>query len=131
VGSRSCRNRPRHASVIEAFANGVFFGEVPGPAIVLMREEWSLATVQTGLCRSHFFRLAGDGGKHIMLLVGAITPDATVALIERDFRASARWRREKAVEYPSDKRNLEAAVLLDRLADTVKEDRPCTACRLA
>ena len=59
-----------------------------------------------------------------MLLVGANTPDDTVALIERDFRASARWRREKAVEYPSDKRNLEAAVLLDRLADTVKEIEP-------
>jgi len=62
----------------------------------------------------------------MMLLVGANTPEPedTSALIERDFRASARWRRERAVEYPSDKRNLEAAMLLDRLADTVREIEP-------
>lgn len=34
-----------------------------------------------------------------------------------DFSDTARWRREKAVEYPDDRRNFEAAELLERLAN--------------
>ncbi|MDX0831231.1 hypothetical protein GOD82_15010 [Sinorhizobium medicae] len=32
-----------------------------------------------------------------------------------DFEGTARWRREKAIEYPNDKRNIEAAEALERL----------------
>ncbi|WP_232628895.1 hypothetical protein [Methylobacterium sp. Leaf118] len=32
---------------------------------------------------------------------------------------TARWRREKAVEFPKDARNLDAAETLERLASTV------------
>jgi len=36
-----------------------------------------------------------------------------------EFRFQAEWRRQKAAEYPDDKRNLEAAEILSRLAETV------------
>jgi hypothetical protein len=37
-------------------------------------------------------------------------------LIVVALECTAEWRRQKAVEYPEDKQNLEAATLLDRLA---------------
>ena len=36
-----------------------------------------------------------------------------------DFKEEAEWRREKAEQYPDDKRHLEAAAIFDRLAATV------------
>ena len=36
-----------------------------------------------------------------------------------DFKEEAEWRREKAKQYPDDKRHLEAAAIFDRLAATV------------
>jgi hypothetical protein len=36
-----------------------------------------------------------------------------------DFKEQAAWRREKAEQYPDDKRHLEAAAIFDRLAATV------------
>jgi hypothetical protein len=36
-----------------------------------------------------------------------------------DFKEQAEWRREKAEQYPDDKRHLEAAAIFDRLAATV------------
>ena len=33
------------------------------------------------------------------------------------FEGKAQWRRQKAVDHPDDKRNLEAATILDRLAN--------------
>ena len=36
-----------------------------------------------------------------------------------DFKEQAEWRREKAEQYPDDKRHLEAAAMFDRLAATV------------
>jgi hypothetical protein len=41
-----------------------------------------------------------------------------------EFSRNAEWRREKAIEYPNDKRNLEAAALLDRLAATTGDIEP-------
>jgi hypothetical protein len=41
--------------------------------------------------------------------------------LQEDFEAQAEWRREKAAEYPDDTRNLEAAVIWDRLAATVQD----------
>lgn len=38
-----------------------------------------------------------------------------------DFKETARWRRETAIEYPNDRRNLEAAQSLERLATTVDQ----------
>jgi hypothetical protein len=35
------------------------------------------------------------------------------------FEEQARWRREKAEQYPNDERNLEAAAIFDHLAATV------------
>ena len=35
-----------------------------------------------------------------------------------NFESTAYWRRQKAEEYPEDRRNLEAAAILDRLAET-------------
>jgi hypothetical protein len=37
-----------------------------------------------------------------------------IALVEI-FAGKAEWRRQKAVEHPDDKRNLEAATIFDRL----------------
>jgi hypothetical protein len=45
-------------------------------------------------------------------------------VLEDAFLDTARWRREKATEYPNDERNLEAAALLDRLATTVDQVEP-------
>lgn len=39
--------------------------------------------------------------------------------LRETFECQAEWRREKAVEYPDDRRNLKAADLFDRLAATV------------
>jgi hypothetical protein len=36
-----------------------------------------------------------------------------------DFKEQAEWRREKAEQYPDDKRHLEAATIFDRLAATI------------
>ena len=36
-----------------------------------------------------------------------------------DFKEEAEWRREKAKQFPDDKRDLEAAAIFDRLAATV------------
>src|SRR5690242_11972188 len=41
-------------------------------------------------------------------------------LLKQTFEHQAAWRREKAGEYPDDKRNLEAAELLDQLAGMVE-----------
>ena len=38
----------------------------------------------------------------------------------------AQWRRQKAVEHPDEKRNLEAATILDRLAKSVDSVPPTT-----
>jgi hypothetical protein len=37
----------------------------------------------------------------------------------KDLRWTAEWRREKANQFPDDDRNLQAAVLLDELADRI------------
>src|SRR5262249_62042046 len=42
------------------------------------------------------------------------------------FEGKAQWRRQKAVERPNDKRNLEAATILDRLAKSVDSVTPTT-----
>jgi len=42
------------------------------------------------------------------------------------FEAKAQWRRQKAGEHPEDKRNLEAAAILDRLAKSVESVPPTT-----
>ena len=39
--------------------------------------------------------------------------------LQDDFKEQAEWRREKAKQYPDDKRHLEAAAIFDRLAATV------------
>jgi hypothetical protein len=39
--------------------------------------------------------------------------------LREEFLDTARWRREKAAEYPDDERNLAAAQTLERLAETV------------
>ena len=39
--------------------------------------------------------------------------------LQDDFKEQAEWRREKAEQYPDDKRHLEAAAIFDRLAATV------------
>ena len=39
--------------------------------------------------------------------------------LRETFMEQARWRREKAKEYPEDQRNLAAAQMLERLASTV------------
>ena len=48
-----------------------------------------------------------------------------IALVEI-FEGKAQWRRQKAVEHPDDKRNLEAATILDRLAKSVDRVPPTT-----
>jgi hypothetical protein len=45
-------------------------------------------------------------------------------LLKVEFLNTAEWRRQKAAEYPDDKRNLEAADLLERLAETVDQVEP-------
>jgi len=42
------------------------------------------------------------------------------------FEGKAQWRRQKAVEHPDDKRYLEAATILDRLAKSVDSVPPTT-----
>jgi hypothetical protein len=44
--------------------------------------------------------------------------------LKDDFIDTARWREEKAVEYPNDARNLEAVKLLKELAATVDQVNP-------
>jgi len=44
--------------------------------------------------------------------------------IKTTFESQAEWRREKASEYPDDKRNLQAAELFDKLAATVADISP-------
>jgi hypothetical protein len=39
--------------------------------------------------------------------------------LQDDFKEQAAWRREKAKQYPDDKRHLEAAAIFDRLAASV------------
>jgi len=39
--------------------------------------------------------------------------------LKEAFERQAEWRREKAIEYPSDDRNEEAAKLFDKLAESV------------
>ena len=41
--------------------------------------------------------------------------------LAEEFEHQADWRREKAAEYPDDKRNLEAAEILDQLAHSVND----------
>ena len=48
-----------------------------------------------------------------------------IALVEI-FEGKAQWRRQKAVQHPDDKRNLEAARILDRLAKSVDRVTPST-----
>jgi len=42
------------------------------------------------------------------------------------FEGKAEWRRQRAVEHPDDKRNLDAATILDRLAKSVDSVPPST-----
>jgi hypothetical protein len=42
------------------------------------------------------------------------------------FEGKAQWRRQKAVEHPGDKRNLEAVTIFDRLAKSVDGVSPTT-----
>jgi hypothetical protein len=42
-------------------------------------------------------------------------PAETMIELVRNLEATAEWRREKALEYPNDPRNVEAAELLERL----------------
>ena len=39
--------------------------------------------------------------------------------LQDNFRAQARWRREKAEEYPDDERNAQSAAALESLAEYV------------
>lgn len=41
--------------------------------------------------------------------------------LAEEFEYQAEWRREKAAEYPDDKRNHEAAEILDQLARSVRD----------
>jgi hypothetical protein len=44
--------------------------------------------------------------------------------LKYDFLNTADWRRQKAIEYPDDNRNLEAAELHEQLASTVDQIEP-------
>src|SRR5271166_4766315 len=44
--------------------------------------------------------------------------------LEIELSNAAEWRREKAIEHPNDGRNVEAAKILDRLSQTVKQVEP-------
>jgi hypothetical protein len=46
---------------------------------------------------------------------------AQLEMLKDEFLYTAEWRRQKAIEYPDDERNLEAAALLERLANTVDQ----------
>jgi hypothetical protein len=56
--------------------------------------------------------------------IGASKTKETAKLLRNDFLGTANWRREKAVEYPADRRDREAAEILDRLASTVDQVEP-------
>jgi hypothetical protein len=47
-----------------------------------------------------------------------LEPVDLASFLQEDFERQAEWRREKAKEYPDDRRNIEAANLLDHLALT-------------
>jgi hypothetical protein len=47
-----------------------------------------------------------------------------VDLLEIELSTTAEWRRARSIEYPDDRRNVEAAEILDRLARTVKQVDP-------
>jgi hypothetical protein len=53
-----------------------------------------------------------------------MTKTELAELLKNGFLNTADWRREKAAEYPDDKRNLEAVTALERLADTVDQIEP-------
>jgi hypothetical protein len=48
----------------------------------------------------------------------------TAVILKNEFLKTANWRREQAIDYPDDKWNFEAVVLLERLANTVDEIDP-------
>lgn len=59
--------------------------------------------------------------------VAAHRPEKPVPMLEdlkTKFEMQAEWRREKAEEYPNDKRNQEAAEIFDRLLATVDDIAP-------
>jgi len=47
-----------------------------------------------------------------------------VDLLEIELSSTAEWRRARSIQYPDDRRNIEAAEILDRLARTVKQVDP-------
>ena len=48
----------------------------------------------------------------------------TAVILKKEFLKTANWRREQAIDYPDDKWNFEAVVLLEQLANTVDEIDP-------
>lgn len=42
-------------------------------------------------------------------------------MLAEEFKGQAHWRRQKAEEYPNDARNMKAAELLEKLAETVTD----------
>ena len=48
----------------------------------------------------------------------------TAVILKNEFLKTANWRREQAIDYPDDKWNFEAVVLLERLANTVDQIDP-------
>ena len=48
----------------------------------------------------------------------------TAVILKNEFMKTANWRREQAIDYPDDRWNFEAVVLLERLANTVDEIDP-------
>ena len=53
-----------------------------------------------------------------------IDVDTAENALQSSFLFCAEWRREKAIEHSADHRNIEAAEMLDRLANTVDEVKP-------
>ena len=47
-----------------------------------------------------------------------VQTNSTNAKLAEEFSRQAEWRREKALQYPNDKRNAEAAAIFDRLASS-------------
>lgn len=47
-----------------------------------------------------------------------VQTNSTNAELAEEFSRQAEWRREKALQYPNDKRNAEAAAIFDRLASS-------------
>jgi CheY-like chemotaxis protein len=47
--------------------------------------------------------------------------NAVVEILRLDFEGQAEWRRQRAIEYPNDHRNLRAARIFDRLAASVSD----------